>query len=177
MKKFLVIFSILFMFFATTCVQVLADARWDNPKNIKTYIPEHPRKPLMKQAFAVWTKAMSGKIVFKYVNSPEQADITVKFVKNVAQTTGSESAIGLTYNNYYGNHMQSAEILISNKTPGGSLLKKDGVYRVMIHEIGHALGRFGHSEDRDSVMYSAKVNMNATLTPADIKYMNNLYGF
>lgn len=177
MKKFLIISGVMFMFFATTCLQVFADARWPEPKNIQTYIPEHPRKELMKKAFATWTRSMNGKIVFRYVNKPDQADIKVVFVKNIYRTTGKNGILGLTTNQYVNGYMIDSEIMISDRAPNNTILKKDAVYRVMVHEIGHALGMFGHSESRDSVMYKAKVNMNATLTPADIKYFKELYGF
>jgi predicted Zn-dependent protease len=70
-----------------------------------------------------------------------------------------------------------AEIIISDRSPNGALFRSDAVYRVMVHEIGHAIGIFGHSESKDSVMYYAKVNRNAYITPLDIKYVNKLYGF
>jgi predicted Zn-dependent protease len=177
MKKFLVIFSILFMFFVTTCSQVMADARWYEPRNIKTYIPEHPKKALMKKAFGAWTKATNGKIVFKYIDNPKQAHIKVNFVRDIYDLTGDKTAIGLTRHQSQGEYMILAEIIISDRSPNGALFRSDAVYRVMVHEIGHAIGIFGHSESKDSVMYYAKVNRNAYITPLDIKYVNKLYGF
>ena len=177
MKKIFVILGILFMFFATTCLKVMADARWDDPKNITTYIQPHPKKELMKQAFAAWTKATKNKIVFKYVQDPKKADIEVKFVRDISVITENNSTIGRTYHESMGPHMISAVITISERAPNGALFRKDAVYRVMVHEIGHALGWFGHAESKDSIMYYAKVNRNAQITESDIKYINKLYGF
>lgn len=177
MKKILVVFGIVCVFFATTCLQVLADASWDDPKNITTYIQPHPKKELMKQAFATWSKATKNKIVFKYVQDPKKADIEVKFVRDISDITGNNSTIGQTYHESLGPHMVSAVITISERAPNGALFRKDAVYRVMVHEIGHAIGWFGHSENKDSIMYPSKVNRNATITPGDIKYINRLYGF
>ena len=177
MKKLLIVLGVIFMFFATTCLNVFADARWTEPKNIKTYIPQHAKKELMKQAFAAWTRATGGKLVFRYINNPKEADIKVKFVRDIADVTGNNTTIGQTYHTSRGPVMISAEITISDRSPNGAAFRKDAVYRVMVHEIGHAIGWFGHSEDTSSIMYYAKVNRNATITPADVKYIRNLYGF
>ena len=177
MKKIFVIFGMLFMFFTTTCLQVMADARWSEPQNITTYIQPHSKKELMKQAFAAWSKATNNKIVFKYVQDPKKADIEVKFVRDISDITKNNTTIGQTYHESIGPHMISATITISERSPNGALFRKDAVYRVMVHEIGHALGWFGHAENTDSIMYYAKVNRNATITKSDVKYIYNLYGF
>ena len=177
MKKFLIIFSVIFVILATTCLEVLADAHWAEPKNIKTYVPQHAKKELMKQAFSAWTRATKGKIVFKYVNNPKDADIKVDFVKDIYDVTGNKTTIGQTYHKSLGPYMVSAVITISDRAPNGAAFRKDAVYRVMVHEIGHALGWFGHSQSTDSIMYYAKVNRNATITQKDIEYIEKLYGW
>lgn len=177
MKKILVVLGIIFIFFATNCLPVFADAKWAEPKNIKTYIPQHAKRELMKQAFSAWTRATGGKIVFKYVSDSEDADIKVKFVRDIYDVTGNKTTIGLTHHVSAGPYMKSAEITISDRAPNGAAFRKDAVYRVMVHEIGHAIGWSGHSESKSSIMYYAKVNRNATITPADVKYINKLYGF
>jgi predicted Zn-dependent protease len=177
MKKFLVIFSILFMFFATTCSQVLADARWYEPRNIKTYIPDHPKKDLMKKAFGAWTKATNGKIVFKYIDNPKQAHIKVNFVRDIYDLTGDKTAIGLTRHQSQGEYMIFAEIIISERSPNGALFRNDAVYRVMVHEIGHAIGIFEHAPAKESIMYYSKASRYATITKYDVDYVKRLYKF
>ena len=177
MKKFVVIFGILFIFFVNTCLEVMAVARWDNPSSITTYIQPHPKKELMKQAFAAWSKATKNKIVFKYVQDPKRADIEVKFVRDISDITQNNTTIGQTYHESVGPHMIRACITISERSPNGALFRNDAVYRVMVHEIGHAIGIFGHSESKESIMYYAKVNRNANITSSDVKYLNKLYGF
>lgn len=177
MKKFLAIIGIIFIFFATTRVSAFADAVWDQPRNIKTYIPQHAKKDLMKQAFAAWTRATGGKILFKYVSNPDKADIRVKFVRDIYDVTGNKTAIGRTEYRTLGIYLVDAEIIISDRSPNGAAFRKDAVYRVMLHEIGHAIGLFEHSESKDSIMYYAKVNRNATITKADLKRLYKLYRF
>lgn len=177
MKKIITIFGIMIVFFATTCLQVLADARWYEPKNIKTYIPEHSKKALMKQAFSAWTKATNGKIVFKYVQNPKDANIKVKFVRDIYDVTGNKTTIGQTYHESRGEYMVFAQITISERSPNGALFRNDAVYRVMVHEIGHALGIFDHSQDKMSIMYYSKASRNQTITQSDINYISKLYKF
>jgi predicted Zn-dependent protease len=176
-KKIFKILGMFFILFSSTCSQVMADAMWAEPQNITTYIQPHAKKELIKQAFAVWTKATKNKIVFKYVQDPKKADIKVKFVRDIADVTGNNSTIGRTYYETVGPFMISAEIVISERSPNGALFRKDAIYRVMVHEIGHAIGWSGHAESKDSVMYYAKVNRNATITPSDVDYIYKLYGF
>ena len=177
MKKVFLIISIFFTMFATTCLGVWADAKWDNPKSIRTYIPQHSKRELMKQAFAQWTKFTNGKIIFKYVSDPKNAQIKVKFVKDIYDVTGNKTTIGQTYHESMGSKMISAVITISDRSPNGAAFKKDAVYRVMVHEIGHALGIFGHSQDPKSVMYYARINRHQHLTEDDLKYIGKLYGW
>ncbi len=177
MKKIYTILTIILTFFVTTYTQAFADARWLNPKSIRTYIPEHAKKELMKQAFTQWTTFTNGKIAFKYVNSPKNAQIVVKFVKDIYDVTGNKTTIGQTYHKSLGPEMVYAEITISDRSPNGAAFKKDAVYRVMVHEIGHALGIFGHSQDKMSVMYYARASRHQHLTEDDLIYIGKLYGW
>jgi len=176
MKK---IFTIIFIFAAMLiCVQpVIANARWQNPNSIRTYIEPNNKKELMKQAFAKWSQATNNKIVFKYVSSPDDAQITVKFVKDAEKATNMKNALGVTYPHHVNGIMVSADIKIADNAPGGALLKKDAVYRVMVHEIGHAIGILEHSPDPLSVMYYAKASRSQDISSADLKVLNKLYGW
>lgn len=177
MKKIYLILYIIFMFFTMTCIQALADARWANPTSIRTYIQPHAKKELMKKAFAQWTTSTNRKIVFKYVNNPKNAQIVVKFVKDIYDVTGNKTTIGQTYHKSLGPEMVYAEITISERSPNGAAFKKDAVYRVMVHEIGHALGIFGHSPDKMSIMYYARASRHQHLTKDDLEYIGRLYGW
>ncbi|MBQ8669398.1 matrixin family metalloprotease [bacterium] len=177
MKRILLLFVLIFSFFLTTCSQVLANAVWDNPKTIRTYIQPHSKSALMKQAFSAWTTATKGKIAFKYVQDPEKAQIKVKFVRDIYDVTGNKTTIGQTYHRSMGGHMIFAEITISERSPNGALFRKDAVYRVMVHEIGHALGIFDHSPNKSSIMYYAKASRNQAITKYDVDFISKLYGW
>lgn len=65
---------------------------------------------------------------------------------------------------------------IADNAPNGALLRKDAVFRIMVHEIGHSLG-LPHSSDRMSVMYPTKLSRNQTLAKSDFDSLAKLYGW
>ena len=177
MKKFIILFSLIFVFAMSLFDIVLANARWYNPKSIATYIEPNDKKPLMKQAFARWSKETNDKIVFVYVSNPEKAQIVVNFVKDASKTSNMKRAAGVTYHRSIGDRMLFARIEIADNAPNGAAFRKDAVYRIMIHEIGHAIGIFDHSPDRMIIMYFAKGSRNQDITPADLELLGKIYGW
>jgi len=161
---------------------------WENPKSIRTYIEPNNKKVMMKEAFAKWTKLTNGKIVFKYVDSPSNAQIKVKFVRDASKDkSGLEQAIGVTHTNYkIANtgkvYLNTATIEIADHAPGdtGRLMPKDRIFRVMVHEIGHAIGFQGehaHSPDRQSIMYPSAISRNQVVTQDDLKFLGKIYNW
>lgn len=177
MKKILILFGLITIFIISMFDIVMANARWYNPTSIATYIEPNDKKPLMKQAFARWSQVTQDKIVFKYVDTPERAQIIVNFVKDASKTSNLERAAGVTYHRSIGDRMISARIEIADNAPNGAAFRKDAVYRIMIHEIGHAIGIFQHSADRMSIMYYAKGSRNQDITPTDLKMLGKIYGW
>lgn len=174
MKKLL---SLIITFIFICSSTVFANARWDNPTSIRTYIEPNNKKELMKEAFAKWTQITNKKIIFKYVSSPQDAQITVEFVKDASKATNMEHAAGVTYPQYIGNRLISAKIIIADNAPNGGLFRKEAAYRIMLHEIGHAIGIFDHSQDRMSIMYYAKVSRNQSITEDDLELLGKIYSW
>lgn len=177
MKKIIVLTILIIGLFLSNSGAVFANAVWENPKSIKTYIEPNDKKELMKQAFSKWNAATNGKIAFSYVQEPKDAQIVVNFVKDASKSSNMEHAAGVTYHRSMGSKMVSARIEIANNAPNGAAFRKDAVYRVMVHEIGHAIGMFDHSEDKMSIMYAIKGSRYQDITPADIKFLAKLYGW
>ena len=178
MKKVLVfLILILCMFSLAKVVYAAPICRWDNPKAIKTYIEPNEKKELMKKAFAKWSQATNDKVVFVYISDPFNADITVKFVKDVSKDIKMERAIGAAIPQFLGHRLVIVDILIANNAPNGAMFRKDAVYQIMLHEIGHALGLFEHSKDPKSIMYPAKVSRYQDITPEDLANLAELYSW
>lgn len=178
MKKFVIIVISFLVFFLGNINSAFAGVPWENPKSIKTYIAPNVYKPLMKQAFSEWTKVTNGKILFKYVENPKDAQINVVFIKDASKNSKLSRAIGVTYPVVVNGYMNSAKIEIASHAPGsgGKLMPKTRIYGVMVHEIGHAIG-LEHSEDKMSIMYFQKNSRNQNITPADLKVLSKLYGW
>lgn len=186
MKKFLIIFGIVIATIFGVSTETFAESiPWQNPKMLYTYIPPDKYSDLMKEAFAYWSKITNNKIVFKYVSDPSKALIKVTFVKDAVKATSIEHSLGVTYSKYkivYNDkgvgklYRKNANICIASNKPGGGLMLKDAIYRVMVHEIGHAIG-LEHSQDRTSIMYYAKGGYNTTIKPEDLAAVNKLYGW
>lgn len=187
MKKFLIFLSLIITMIVAGISPAVyaAGIPWQNPKMIYTYVPSNDKySSMMKDAFAYWTRITNGKIVFKYVDNPQKALIKVRFVKDAEKTSNIENAIGVTYpkirqicyNGKCKKYMAYATIEIASNVPNGTLMKNDSVSRVMIHEVGHAIG-LGHSSDTMSIMYYQKGKRGQTITKSDLNALAKLYGW
>ena len=192
MKRFIFTLVLILCFLISTTTSVFANnviivqKRWKNPQQIYTYVPSGSRNSeLMKEAFAYWMKVTNGKVRFIYVNEAQKAQLRVRFVKDASVSSNLDNALGVTYYKK-GNiicsersctqYMVLTTIDIADNAPNGALLRKDAVFRIMVHEIGHSLG-LPHSSDRMSVMYPTKLSRNQTLAKSDFDSLAKLYGW
>lgn len=158
MKKILyfvltLLFLLFFMPLANAEKVGIAQTYWDNPTKIKTYIPlNHKYTAKFRRACAEWSKLTKNGIIFKYVGTPDQAQIKVYFVKQMPSKLKQDSAAGLTRSVFAQNgQLDSSEIWIADYVKQKKL-SDDKVYTSMLHELGHAIG-LGHSENPNSIMY------------------------
>lgn len=190
MKKICILFIMLLLTISTAFA--LSKPRWD-VRPVKVYIPpNHYYTHLMKNAFLQWQDKTKSAVWFVFVNENKQKDahITVHFVeKNV--NCEKENAIGCTHiqtndEDFYVHN----DIYIASKTTRNKIdkngkpekievpISSEQVYRVMLHEIGHAIGIHGHSLNPNSIMYAYSNNNDnnpQTITEEDIQFMHNVY--
>ena len=190
MKKILVLFTVFIL--TITSAFALSKPRWQNNK-VKVYIPQnHYYSRIMKQAFIEWQEKSKYAVCFDFLNNKRQkeADITVHFVEKNTNCD-SEYAIGCTnisldkedfyaHNDIYiaskrlHRHYKEDGTAIDEYAPISSVQ----VYNVMLHEVGHAIGIHGHSNNPDSIMYVySKNNKNSSqvITEEDVIFINNVY--
>ena len=90
--------------------------------------------------FRQWESATDGLVRFEVIEASPRADITVRF--NPASNDGA------TTNSFTKSEMVRAEMQIGVKRGRGS-----DIACIAAHELGHALGITGHSDDRKDLMY------------------------
>ena len=174
MKKLFVIFVL----FLLGNMAFAIDGTWIFPKNIRTYIPQNNKDTIMMEhAFERWTKLTNGRILFKYVNNQNAAQINVEFVDKIPTSVNGQSfdkAIGLTKTTYTTNKkLVNATIYIAKKTQDNKELNRDEIFTTMLHEIGHAIG-LNHNNNKNSVMYPG-VNVTLEIDAEDLKVLKRLY--
>lgn len=190
MKKIFVLAAILIL--TISSVFALSKPRW-NTRPIKVYIPENSyTSQLMHNAFLQWQTRTFSAVWFTFVSPDKRddADITVHFVEKNTYC-GNLSAIGCTHYrvNSDGFYVHN-DIYIASKSvmqlvgDDGTVATKtftipsEQVYRVMLHEIGHAIGIAQHSKNPNSVMYKYSINdenIPQLLTDEDLRFVYNVY--
>lgn len=173
-KKFVMIIMVMIAFVLPCMADI--NAKWLNPRNIKTYIPpNHKNSLMMRHAFAEWSRMTKNRVIFKYVSNPSSADVKVYFVKKIDPkgVKKLDKAIGVTHYETHGNRIFGAKIEIADKTQGGGALSKDEIYTTMLHEIGHSIG-LNHSKNNKCIMYpQARVVME--ICDEDLNNLKKLY--
>ena len=190
MKKIL-IFLLLIMF-GMSSTFALSKPRWQT-RPIKVYIPGNGYvSQSMKNAFMQWQTRTNSAVWFSFLgeNKKGQEDITVYFVDTDTHC-GSIAAIGCTRSQidpdgYYAHvniyiALKAVTRLVGDN--GIEAIKTRPIsapqlYRVMLHEIGHAIGIHEHSKNPNSLMYAYSlndVNIPQILTEDDLSFVYKVY--
>lgn len=128
----------------------------------------------VKKAFEQWIKA-SGFLQFAEVYKPEESDIEIKFTPYSGPKCTSANCnyvIATTTNTTDKYHRLNKMIITFYSTnPFGEELSNSEIYNTALHEIGHALGISGHSDNPNDVMYSNNHKVSGVFSP----YSNNIF--
>lgn len=126
----------------------------DPGSGVKGYMPNFTR--IFEAAFEEWSKASNGLIRFTFVTNEDDADIQCYFVGDVNElpTTG-EAGHAVSRRNAEGLNRSVIKIL-TEPEEGKFSRPENSIRNVCLHEIGHALGLGGHSNNPDDVMYSSE---------------------
>lgn len=190
MKKIVILFLVLI--FSITASSALSKPRW-NTRPIKVYIPgTNYYSQSMKNAFMQWQTRTESAVWFTFLSdyNKDEADISVYFVEKNTKC-GNTAAIGCTHyrvdsEGFYTHNdiyiaFKSVQQLVGDD---GTVATKTTdippaqIYRVMLHEIGHAIGINRHSTKPNSVMYAYSlndVNIPQVLNDDDLSFVYNTY--
>ncbi|MBR5304725.1 MAG: matrixin family metalloprotease [Candidatus Gastranaerophilales bacterium] len=150
---------------------------WLNPKNIKVYIEKSSKSHILENAFKIWDKALRNDMNFVFVSNQEEADICIDYTEKL-----NGNAVGVTYPKYVkiqGKiYLYKSKILIAKKDSIGFIQSDAKLLKVVLHEIGHAIGIIGHSNSINDIMYPTTASTkNTSPSLRDVDTVNKLYGF
>ena len=123
------------------------------------------RQQLAVNGFNQWVHITSKRIQFTLVESEREAQLLVRFDPN--------TRAGRTEYTYY---PERHEIVRAEMVIGVQGDSATDIQSVAVHELGHALGIAGHSDDPRDVMYPRyKVGRLATISLRDLNTVKTAY--
>ena len=141
-------------------------ARWNKSKfPIKVYIEPNDTVPsyysaIFIKAVAIWQKEASGILDFAITSSKNEANIYIKVTKEKALISNKDNieankthTLAYTKLKTKNKVVEKAIIYFHERTPDGNFYNQTELLNLAVHELGHAIGISGHSEDKTSVMY------------------------
>lgn len=141
-----------------------------------------PQKILdeIKSAFLEWENATDKLITFEM--DKENPNIIFRLEENIpSEKVDAKFIVAYTTPEIDSNKLKNMEIKFYVKNPLGQILTNNQIYNTALHEIAHALGLMGHSNDKNNIMYMIKdtqavsKNIRENLTNADINTIKLLY--
>lgn len=150
--------------------------KWENPKNLKVYIPSRTGKEFVfRSAFRIWSQKSNSFVTFVFTSNPKDADITCSLVDYI-----SDKHAGLTETKYIrnskGTFITHADVKVSLSKADGAKYTDKNLESIALHEVGHALGIFEHSDNINDIMYySTETYKNGYLSRRDVNTIRALY--
>lgn len=152
---------------------------WENPKNIKVYIPvEHQYSQIVKQCFNLWEEITQHNISFNYTNDKQTSDIEVCFksLPNEGLHGGTTQKIRIGC--WYAVTKKMVITVFLRDCYSGELFSNEKLTEICLHEIGHALGLWRHSFNKNSIMHAKTINgIKQTILKEDIERLKKIYKF
>lgn len=148
---------------------------FQNCSNVPNYFMDE-----FETAFVEWEEVTNHQLIFmRNDNNPQ---IVIKFDEiNPADNKTQKYIAAYTVPIVETDLLKHMQINFYTKDPGGEYQSPNQVYNTALHEISHALGVMGHSDDKDDVMYLSKgaetisKDTRLNLTEGDINTIKLLY--
>lgn len=162
--------------------------RWDvTSLPLKYYVDTAVQVPpyyldLIKKSFLEWQSKTNGFLTFAPVANKEEAQIVFSFLdvdnSKLCTDGNCEYSVGNTIPLVENNKLKSMDVKINVKNNLQQYFSPDEISTVMVHEIGHALGIWGHSDGINDIMYySADQNYGSQkeISRRDLNTLKLLY--
>ncbi len=160
--------------------------RWNNSKPINYYIQNSRNVSgeylsCVNDSINKWQQAINGILTFNQVNNYQDANIVFDFVDDVSSKDNYEpTRAGLTTPVMNNETLMRMEVKIKPTDDSGNYYSREQIAAVVDHELGHALGLFGHSSDPNDIMYIggdyiSRETYNKNVTNRDFNTLSLLY--
>lgn len=138
--------------------------RWDpktfplkvNIKNNSSTAPAYYIQ-VIKGAFIKWQETTNNFIKFEFINDQQNANILVSInssdTMKKCQGENCKYTVATTVPSISGARLKSMKIMFFDSNNLGKPFTQKEIYNSAVHEIGHALGIMGHSDNKYDVMY------------------------
>lgn len=133
----------------------------------------------IRDAFAQWEQATNGRLRFQEVATVPEAGIYISFKPGPLMNSAGD--VGHASFNMPESHSEKPEslkinITLNTGTVGDGLpaeQRKEQIARLALHELGHAIGIWGHSSNPGDVMYTRPIV--SELSSRDLLTIRKLY--
>jgi len=126
----------------------------------------------LEEAIALWERASDGKLKFKWVEDFARADIRVSFAHKPTQLHLS-NRVGEANLVRVGKRFHVEIEVVLRDLATLKFLNHGAVKTVILHELGHAVGLWGHSPYAEDVMYFEAITQKPT--KRDIATLKKVY--
>jgi len=119
--------------------------------NVPFYKPEFD--DIVRHAFIDWQATAPDYLSFAYVNSADDADITITWTNDPSKMVSSAEGGHALVVPAASGILKSDITLLTTQATTHAELGSNHLRHVVLHEIGHSLGIFGHSPRAGDIMY------------------------
>lgn len=152
--------------------------RW-RKKKIKVHVEPSVYNETIRRALRTYNSTFVD--YFEFIPSKKNnADVNIQMVESFESnnTQGELYMAGVTHNVFAGKDKRlsySDMKLLSMKPNSKKRISDAELYPVVMHELGHALGIIGHSQNSSDVMYAFSTSNSGELSQRDINTIKMMY--
>jgi predicted Zn-dependent protease len=138
--------------------------------------------PLIHMSLREWERATEGRLRFELIGTPEAANIVITLregplsdpVEDIGHTEYlmAESQFRRQQLNFVTITLNTGDPQTIKTLPPES--RSEQIYRLSLHEVGHAVGIWGHSPDPADIMFTHPITSG--LSSRDIRTVQLMYG-